>query len=225
MTTFPSYFLWLFLKQAGWPRPKGLLVRRQVVSSTILRALVDYLIQTGIAFGARRPQLGVKLLADAFRQRDWSQQPPAEMWSDFDPSERIASKPNERPEEVIMGFNSLSPLSRGLKERIEWELVKTDSFSACYHAAFVRGLIWGIAHPEEAAARYEEQRQRYLKGAPGMVEAGLNVDASLIQTLDEFVDMMEEIVDAFQERTGPLGDIPIELSAFPPINTRIDQNR
>ncbi len=224
MTTFPSYFLWLFLKQARWPRTKGLLLRKQVVSSAILRALVAYLIQTGIAFGARRPRLAAKLLADAFRQRDWSQQPPAEMWSDFDPSEQIANKPNKRPEEVIMDFNSLG-LPQGLTDTIEWDLVKTDAFSACYHAAFVRGLIWGIAHPEEAAASYEEQRQRYLKEAPRMVEAGLNIDASLIQTLDELVEMMEEMVDLFQERTGPLGDIPIELSAFPLISTRIGQNR
>jgi hypothetical protein len=121
-----------------------------------------------------------------------------------------------------MNFYNNKPeiLENILKDVIEWKTILTDKFSAHYHCAFVRGLVWGISHPKEALARYEEQRQKHLKNLPDMLSHGLDVHSP--ETFEEFADSMEESVNAFRNEIRPFGEIPRELLSLPVIASRLN---
>lgn len=71
---FPGYYLFGFLNAAGWPRTTGLFRRRKIVSHVVVCGAVRELVHSAIALGAERPNTAIRLLADLFRKRDWSEQ-------------------------------------------------------------------------------------------------------------------------------------------------------
>jgi hypothetical protein len=222
--TFPELWFFTFLGHMGWPRTKGLFIRKQVVSPVVLWGGLVALVQAGIALGALRPKIAVSLLADLFSERDWSQKPATELWSHFDPSEQVASNSDEAPEQIIVGIQPpmYNKPEDVMKDSIEWEFVLSNEFWARYHIVFVKGLIWGLSHPEEALARHEEQRQIHLKNLPDMLSHGLNVRSP--ETLEDFADSMEESVNVFQNEIRPFSEIPHELLRLPVIATRLNSH-
>lgn len=227
---FPAYILLGFLNHEGWPRTKGLLIRKKVVSCAVLSGGLVELVQAGIALGASRPKIATALLADSFAERDWSLNPGAELWTNFDPSKKVTNKSDKRPAEVIaeqiqypqfsLAFYNDNP-EKALRDFVEWKFILSDLFTTDYHIVFVQGLIWGLSHPEEALASYEEERKRLLTRLPLAISAGLNVPPQ-IETLEEFADVMEEAVNSFQNKIRPLAEIPQELLKFPTIATRLN---
>lgn len=219
--TFPAFSFFGFLNYMGWPRTKGLLIRKKVVAYTIVWMAVTHSVRGGIALGALRPKIAVSLLADLFSKSDWSRQPATEIWARFDPSEKVANNSDQTPEEVIAGFPT--PLynnpEEGFQDFFEWEFLLTDSFSAHYHSLFAEGLIWGLSHPEEALARDEEERQECLKNLPDMLSHGLDVHPR--ETFEEFADAMEESVNGFQDEIRPFAEAPQELLDLPAIAARL----
>jgi hypothetical protein len=185
------------------------------------------LVRDGIALGALRPKIAISLLADLFSERDWSRKPATELWAHFDPSEQVANNSDKTPEEIIAGIQSPmdffsnkpeqfdSILKDVTKDVIEWKFILSNEFSARYHIVFIKGLIWGLIHPEKALARYEEQRQEHLKNLPDMLSHGLDVYPP--ETFEEFADAIEESVNAFQDEIRPLAEVPQELLNLPAI--------
>jgi hypothetical protein len=219
--TFPAFTFLGFLNYTGWPRRKGLLNHKKVVSYTIVWMAVTHLVRAGIALGALRPKIAVSLLADLFSKRDWSEQPAIELWSRFDPSEKIANNLDKTPVEVIVEFPTpfYHNLKEGLQDFFEWEFLLTDSFSVHYHCLFAEGLIWGLSHHEEALVRYEEQRQEFLKNLPDMLSYGFDVHSP--ETLEEYAYAMEESVNVFQDEIRPFAKIPQDLLSLPAIAQRL----
>jgi hypothetical protein len=222
--TFPSFWLFGFLNQMGWPRTTGLLIRKKVVNITVLRGGLVALVRGGIALGASRPSIATSLLADPFPKRDWQVSPPTELWNRFDPSKQISAASNKPPEEVIAGiqfdFDEVGQLDSVLKDVIEWDYILLNKdFSLHYHWIFIQGLVWGLSHPEEAFARWEKQRRKYQKNLPEMLSLGLEVQSP--ETLEEFADAMEKSVNTFQMEIRPLDEIPRELLNFPLIAARL----
>lgn len=190
------------------------------------------LVRVGIALGALRPSIAVSLLADLLSKRDWSRQPATELWAHFDPSEQVGNNSDKDPEEIIAGiespmdFFSNKPeqfdniLKDVKKDVIEWKFVLSNEFSARYHIIFIKGLIWGIGHPEEALSRYEEQRKEHLKNLPDMLSHGLDVYPPV--TFEELADAIEKSVNAFQDEIRPFAKVPQELLSLPAIATRLN---
>ena len=222
--TFPAYWLFGFLNYAGWPRTKGLFIRKKIVSSIVLWSSLTALVQAGIALGALRPKIAVSLLADLFTKRNWQRHPATELWNKLDPSEQISNQPDKPPEQVIANFPITVPNITNPEEvqrdLIAWENALTESFSAHYHCIFAQGLIWGLSHPEESLGRYEKQRQRDIKKLPVMLQAGLKVQSPA--TFEEFADAIKESVNAFQNEIRPFDEIPQELLSLPVISTRLN---
>ncbi len=226
--TFPEFWFIFLLNRMGWPRTKGLFFRKKVISPVVLWGGLVSLVRVGIALGALRPKIAVSLLADVLRNRDWSQRPATELWAQLDPSEQIAKSLDKHPEEVIAGDESPLDLSNNspenseetLKGVIDWKIILTDSFYAYYHMIFVRGLIWGLSHPEEAVDRHEEQRQKQLKILPEMLSYGLDVHSP--ETLEGFADAIEESVNAFQDEVRSFVKVPQELLSFSAITARLN---
>jgi hypothetical protein len=229
---FPAYFLFGFLNHEGWPRTKGLLIRKKVVSCAVLSGGLVELVQAGIALGALRPKIAIALLAESFAERDWSLNPVADLWANFDSSKKIANKLDKRPAEVIaeqiqypqfsLAFYNDNP-EKALRDLIEWKFILSNLFTTDYHIVFLQGLIWGLSHSEEALVRYEEERKRLLTTLPLALSAGLNVPPQ-IETLEEYADAMEEAVNSFQNRIRPLAEIPQELLKFPAIVIRLNSH-
>jgi len=219
--TFPAFWLFKFLNYAGWPRTKGLLIRKKVVNCTILWGAATQLAKAGIAIGALRPKIAVSLLGDLFPNRDWSRQPATELWVQFDPSEQVANKSDEPPEEVIVEilFPSTFYNNRDISVILPWEFVLSKEFQSDYYITFAEGLIWGLSHPEEALDRHEKQRQRFLKNLSLMLQAGLKVHP--LETLEKFADETEEFVNSFQNEIRPFAKVPQELLSLPVIAARL----
>lgn len=222
---FPAYYIFGFLKTAGWLRTTGLFRRRKIVSHIVVCGAVRELVHSAIALGAERPNTAIKLLADLFRKRDWSQQSAKEIWKELDPSKQVSNQSDKPPEEVIADFPTTVPNPTNPEEvqrdLIAWENVLQKAFSAHYHWVFCQGLVWGLLHPEEALARHEEQRQRHLKNLPRMHQAGLEVHPPA--KLDGFADTIEELVTSFQNEIHPLAEVPQELLSLPEINSRFSK--
>ena len=225
---FPAYFLFGFLNYTGWPRTKGLIIRKKVVSSVILWGSLVELVRAGIALGALRPKIAVYLLYDLFSKKVWSGQLAAEMWAQFDPSEKVTNNSDKPPEEVIVGlqsptdfFNNKSKkFDKVMKDMIGWEFILTDKFSAHYHCIFISGLIWGLIHPKEAVAYHEEKRQRLLNNLPEMLSAGLDVQPP--KNLEGFASEYENLVNEYQDVIHPFIEIPKELLSLPIIANRLN---
>jgi len=203
----------------GWPRTKGLFIRKKVINSYVLWQGLVVLVQGGIALGALRPKIAVNLLADTL---DWSRQPATELWNELDPSQQVSNKPDKPPEVVIADFPITIPTDPEeiLHDLIAWETILTESFGAHCHWVFCQGLVWGLSHHEEALARHEEQRQKHAKNLPDMLRAGLKVHSP--ETLEEFADAMGESVNEFLYEIHPFGGIPQELLNLPLIATRLE---
>lgn len=221
---FPAYFLFGFLNTAGWPRTIGILRRRKVVSHAVVCGAITELVRIAIALGAKKPNIAIKLLANIFRKRNWSQQSAKEMWAKYDPSEQVSNQPDKPPEEIIANFPMTVPDFTNPEEvqrdLIAWENVSQEAFSAHYHVVFCQGLIWGLSHPDEASAHYETQRQQFLENLPDMLQAGLAVRPP--ETFEEFANIMEESVNEFQNEIHPFGEIPQELLSIPVIANRLN---
>jgi len=221
--TFPAFWFFGFLNHAEWPRTTGLLRRRKIVSHCVVCGAVRELVHAAIALGAQRPNTAIKLLADLFTKRDWSQQSANEIWNKLDPSEQVSNQPDKAPEEVIANFPMTLPDPTNPEELqndlIAWQNVLQEAFSAHYHWVFCQGLVWGLSHPEEALDHYERQRQGFLKKLPDMLRAGLKVHTP--ETLEEFADSIEESVNSFENDIHPLAEIPQELLSLPVIAARL----
>lgn len=225
--TFAEFWLTFLLNRMGWPQTKGLLIRKKFVSSVALWGGLVSLVRVGIALGALRPKIAVSLLADTCSRRDWSRKPATESWAQLDPSEQIANNLDKQPEEVIAEEDCpwdflISPdiSEETLKDVIAWKSTLIHPFYTYYHMIFVRGIIWGLSHPEEALSRYEEQRQKHLKNLPDMLSHGLDVYPP--ETFEEFADAIEESVNAFQDEIRPFAKVPQELLSLPAIATRLN---
>jgi dGTPase len=65
MATFGCFFVTGLLREAGWPRPQGLL-RKEVIDTMILDSAIDQMIDWSAAIGAGRPRLGLQVIAEMF---------------------------------------------------------------------------------------------------------------------------------------------------------------
>jgi hypothetical protein len=219
---FPACYFFGFLNATGWPRIDETFNRGKVVSNLIVYGAITELIHAAIALGALRPKIAIKLLADSIEKENWSKQSIRELWDKLDPSEKVSSQPDKHSEDVIANypmtipdFNNPEEVKRDL---MFWENVLTTGFNKHYHWAFAQGLVWGLSHPKEALARYEEHRQNTLKHLPDMLSHGLNVHSP--ETLEEFAGLTEKSVNAFQNEIRPLAEAPQALLDLPIVKAR-----
>ena len=70
MSIFGFYFVGSFLREAGWPRRRGMF-RGESYDTAIVDAVIDQMIDWAAALGAGRPRLALQVIAEMFRDRDW----------------------------------------------------------------------------------------------------------------------------------------------------------
>ena len=200
----------------GWPRTTGLLFRKKSINLGIVWVNVEIAVKYAIALGAARPRIALALLADYFRDREWTLQFATELWAQLDPSDEVAAQPDTPPEKVI---TACPHVHSALLKLVRWDYVLSEPFQGHYGWAFCKGLVWGLSHPEEAMKHYEKERQSLCERIPEMRKHGLEVDPPPV--FDEFVDIIEEEVNTYQNAIRPLAEVPQSLLDLPQVCARL----
>jgi len=213
MITFQFFFINKLLYQTGWPRHQGIIFKKQFVYKIFLRSAVDQLVMMGVVIGAVNPKTAISLFAEAFRGRDFSKRPPNDLMHFFNEYNELELEKLPRPIWCIINewlFFSKMP------DKLPWEFVIGETFQVGYGGNFVRGLAYGLNHPEKAINAYERYISDIKPKIPEMVKAGLNIDAnSVTQSIHGYEEGCLEIVKDFEKNIHPLLSPCRELLEFP----------
>jgi len=204
----------------GWPRTTGLFVRKKIVNLRIVWVNVEIAVKYAISLGAARPRIALALLVEHFSEGEWTLRFATELWADLDPSDEVAAQPDKRPEELITAYPHADRNPLAL-ELVPWDYVLSENFLGHYYLAFCKGLVWGLSQPEEALEQYEKERQRAHECIPKMLQYGL--EAHPIPAFDEWVDIIEEEVNTYQNEIRPLAEVPQSLLDLPQVRARLRQ--
>lgn len=209
MSIFGFYFVSGLLREAGWPQKKGIL-RKNVVDTTILDGAIDQMVDWAAAIGAGRPKVGLQVLAEMFRDRDWA--------SDNAPSIRKfidgmrlknsawAGDSYLAPREIVSP-NRFAQLGKTIDAgRLTDERMRTALEQFC-----LEGLLWGFANPEAFCAWYVG----YLEDADGSRARARasGVDVVDPSGLSALFDDSETILRNYEQDIGSLPDVPDQLQA------------
>jgi hypothetical protein len=167
------------------------LFRRNVVETIILDAAVGQMVDWAAALGAGRPKLALQVLAEMFRDRDWS--------NDSAPSiqkfiEELRAKSNEwagaqtiAPREIIRPTKFTK-----LGKTIDASKLEDSKLRAAFEYLCLQGLLWGIANPKTFGMWYST----YVEDVRGNREharvAGLDIEEP--ENLSDFFATAEQIV-------------------------------
>lgn len=209
MSIFGFYFVSGLLREAGWPRKKGLL-NKAVLDTAILDAAIFQMIDWAACLGAERPMLALQAIAEIYRERDWNSDDVPEI------------------SKLINGLKAKDELWRATSGVVPRDVVRPTRFAdagptldakaltdararSALEKWFLLGLLWGFSNPEAFRSWYKLYASDLMDGLPAMRQAGLMVDvpADLPQLLAE----SEAILRRYERDIGPLPDIPAKLLA------------
>lgn len=224
-TTYPLNHVGSILHALGWPKKKGLIFKSEVVDKFALARAVESLVRVGIVLGTGKPEVALRLLADVFYGREWTSDHVTGIFHDFDPKPLLLCNPSPQPWQP----NSPPPadfviadLPFGLvqgEELIPWPEIAAPAYQEIYSKSFLRGLVWGLAYPDEARNRYDADRDQALKDAAAAgVELG---GVGMAATFDERLAEHEKFVAQFEAEQRRLSDIPEIFYSLPVIARRM----
>ncbi len=102
VSNFASYVLAGILQSTGSPKKTGFLGRKLVVHTKTLDLAIQELLKIGVALGAGRPKVDLRLIADSF-ERDWTPDSVRELLQFLDVDQLVAASPHQRPWQAIAG--------------------------------------------------------------------------------------------------------------------------
>ncbi len=198
--SFPVYCIVSSLQSMGWPRKKSLFGSVGVPGG-VLRAVWAGMVQISVGVAAGRPFRACQLLTQMFN-RDWSSEPGEKFLADLDPVRTINEIPGTPPWEVI-AHRELQVIPPD--EFIIWKDLLGSSAHDLWMANCATGLIYGLAHPGDAARALEADRSEYRSNAPGWIKAGLNIPVQPSWPDNEsYYQWIEKIVEAYERASGRL---------------------
>jgi hypothetical protein len=196
-STFPRWFFFNSLKSMNWPRKEGL-KRRLFVETMVIDLVATNLGQYGRAHGSSDADLGARLIADAFRTRNWELYTPSELGEMLD-QKRSAG---------WLQYRQLAP-------KLAWALLSMPEFEASLVTWFESEVWYGLMHPQEVMLSFDSELPGSKSRAKELASHGLHVDPVHVPgSSGELVVQAVAFVKAFEEETGPLPAIPPPLAAF-----------
>lgn len=209
MSIFGFYFVKNLLREAGWPRKKGIL-RKDVVDTTILDGAIDQMVDWAAAIGAGRPKLGLQVLAEMFRDRDWTSDnaPSIQQFIDTMRLENSAWAGDVclAPREIV-DPNRFAQIGK----TIDAKKLTDKQMRIALEQFCLEGLLWGFANPDAFRAWYIG----YLEDADGrraLAKAG-DVNVFDPSDLSSLFDDSETILRNYEQDIGLLPEIPDRLHA------------
>ena len=231
MSKFPTFLLVGLLTSLGLPTKGGLFGLKWVISTTLLDMALKQLVKVGVALGAGRPSLGLRLITDTF-DRDWTPGSTKQFLDFYDVSDLIIANSDQRPWEAI------SPSNFGVtRKTVPWEWLNEPAIATHYLGIFVKGILWGFLHPQEAERSLDEERAKVQQRAsfwttvdPGHTNQEQTgtfwIDtwegtstASRCVSNEALYRECENLVSRYETERRPLVDTPTELLREPRVAT------
>lgn len=231
--TFVSYYLFGFLQLMGWPRKKGIpFFRKNVVDLFILKMLIEQMTQFAILLGAIRPKIAISIIADMTNNRDRARKPAEELWAFLDPTKIVTSHPKLDPAEVITHFPTAGQDCRHLfpkdigQHYVPSEFLMSEPLTSHSQTTFLRGLVWGFDHSQEALTAFEAKKKQLEKWLPEVTSGAVKLSLDppydcRTATPDEICNEIREVLGSFQKEIRPLSSIPDDLLSLPQVIQRL----
>ena len=208
MSIFGFYFVSNLLRKAGWPRKQGVF-GKSFIDTTVLDSAVDQMIEWAAAIGAGRPTLALRVIAEIYRDRDWSGAEAPNIKSLIN----SARKENElwcennvtSPREVVN-----PPRFAKASSRIKSQELSEGSNSTALEQLFVEGLLWGFANPKAFSSYYHTLSTKHQERLDYLKDTNLEIELPL--QLDDFYSQSEQILINYEHEVHSLPRIPEELS-------------
>ena len=218
MSNFASYVLVGILQSAGEPKKSGFLGRKLVVHTKALDLGIEQLLKIGVAVGAGRPRIALRLIADSF-DRDWTAESVRELVDFLNIEHLVTASPDQPPWQVIAGPG----FAEQGKEYISWNWLGEPQIALHYTGWFTQALLRGILHPQEASDALETDRTNLEERAGWWKAKGLDISPDTWpKNNEELLKVCDELVNSFEAERRPLADVPGELLSEPRIARRLE---
>lgn len=205
MSIFAFYFTTQLLSEAGWPRKLGRF-KGAGYDVEIAEAAYAQSIDWGAAVGAGCPRLGVQMIAEMLRNKDWEGDDAPDVKVFVEGSEEIWSK-SASPQGVVQPI----PMWKG-RSTISVEEFTDRRLMQLMDQPMLWALIWGLSNPDRFEAWYSSATANYASHVDTLRHAGVEVDDEL-RSLPQFYEDSEQIVRDYERDVGPLAPIPPRLLA------------
>ncbi len=226
MSIFGFYFVSGILREAGWPRRKGVFNSTAVVDTIILDSAIDQMVDWAAALGAGRPTLALQAIAEIFRGRDWSSddRPKINVFIEAARTEQESWRATDAiaPHEVVQatryaGADAHRQAAEGIMKRgAKWKGPTMDvkDFKELREPLehwFLQGVLWGIGNTKAFETWYRAHYEARTSNLEFMSESGLAIEPPA--DLRQFSADCEHILRNYERDIGPLPAIPEPLLA------------
>lgn len=210
MSIFAFYFATQLLSEAGWPRKLGMF-KGVGYNAEMVDAVFAQSIDWGAAVGAGRPQLGLSMIGEMFRDRDWE--------DDNAPNVKGVVEGLREDERESPWGKATSPQD-AVPSRVQFAAGMTSLSHEQYlglkgaptEQYLLSAVLWGLDNPDRFEAWYSSKLADFASNLPVYRKAGLDVEDELPSLLEHF-ENSEEIVRDYERDIQPLPSIPPRLLA------------
>ncbi len=208
MSIFGSYFVMTMLREAGWPRRRGLFRSEAVIDTSITDVIINQMVDWAASLGACRPRLALQVIALMFQDRDWEGEnaPKILVFINGAKKDLWNARGNKAPHDIVDPFK----LSKHGK-MIPSKVLKSNTVRKELEQLCLDGLLWGLANPDRFKTWFESSEKSQRDQLPFYKKAGLAVDS--ITTLSEFLKDGEQMLKFYETEIGRLPPIPARLLA------------
>lgn len=206
MSIFGFYFVTTILKQAGWPKRRGLFSSKAVVDTLIADAVINQMIDWSAALGACRPKLALQMIAWMYKNRDWEGEDAPRIVDFINKAKNIwDARGNKSPRDTIEPFK----LSKAFGKTIRAKDLKDNRIRTALEQVCLEGLLWGLVNPDRFKRWYESQYKNQEEIFSLMQKAGVEIDS--IPTLSKILKEGEQMLKGYESEVDPLPPIPPKL--------------
>jgi hypothetical protein len=221
---FSTFFTHSNLAQAGWPREKGWLRKKQVVDLGVFTSTISVLNQIGITLGAGAPEMAAKLLTHAFSNRDWANTSVHDFFDRFDPQQKILRNPELMPWDTLNYFEYKPKSISELETTVPWEFLSEDQTVVDYTGGYIESIVWGLLHHEDARSLIEQQSPRMVEKLREYQEYGLRIDGNILSNFEEWLEEANRLTTGFIAIVGELPEIEPTMLDHSGIAARLNKS-
>jgi hypothetical protein len=192
------------LRSMDWPRQKDSVA---YVPTSLVDIAVEQGLQVCMGLGAGRPALACRLIADIFRYSPWTPEAAAALMADLTQlsDEKVASHAGVAPWQALYADHKMEPAIA----EIEWRKLGQRGVVMIWRALGANAAIWGMGHEREVASALAAEKASYEATAPEAVSGDpATAEEFPWQSLDDFYQSCEDIVEAFEQQMTPFPPIP-----------------
>jgi hypothetical protein len=203
MSIFGFYFVTQLLREMGWPRKQSIF-KGESYDTFVADAVIAQSVDWGAALGAGHPRLSLQMIAEMFRDRwDTDDPPNVKMFIEKSAAQDTWSSAAS-PRDAVQPPQLTAHFGRSIRP----EQFQDRRAQAAMEQLVLEALLWGLSNPDRFAAWYDAALEDQGSRVPRMRGVGLDVEPSL--PMEEWL-ALSEIVHDYEREVGPLPSIPPRL--------------